>query len=229
MHALAILICLTNQMPSSMLATGERIPFLLEEGAVDPLAYWIGFNHVRGIGPARLRALLDSFGTVDAAWQAPADALREVGLDRRSLANLLQARAELDLADELAQGREAGVQVLTWEDPRYPERLKAINDPPPVLYVKGELRPEDDWAIAMVGTRHASAYGREVARLLATDLARAGVTIISGLARGIDASGASRGPGRGWPHDRRARLRCGHHLSVGEPASWPRRSSLKVL
>jgi DNA processing protein len=153
---------------------------------VDPLAYWIGFNRVRGIGPARLRALLDYFGTVDAAWEAPADALREVGLDRRSLTNLLQIRAGLDLAEELRKVREAGVQVFTWEDDSYPQRLKTISDSPPVLYARGELSPADDWALAMVGTRNASSYGREVARKLATELARAGVTIVSGLARGID-------------------------------------------
>lgn len=153
---------------------------------MDPLAYWIGFNKVRGIGPARLRALLDYFGAIEEAWHAPADALAEIGLDRRSAANLLQARAELDLAAELAKVRKSGVEVLTWEDTRYPERLRAINDPPPVIYIKGELRPTDDWAVALVGTRKATSYGREAARTLATDLARAGVTIVSGLARGID-------------------------------------------
>jgi DNA processing protein len=154
---------------------------------VNPLAYWIGFNKVRGIGPARLRALLDYFGAIEKAWTAPADALVEVGLDRRSLANLTKARGELDLAAELAKVEKAGVQVLTWEDSRYPQRLLNINDPPALLYLRGELLPTDDWAVAMVGTRKASAYGREAARTLATDLARAGVTIISGLARGIDA------------------------------------------
>ena len=153
---------------------------------MDPLAYWIGFNNVRGIGPARLTALLDVFGSVEAAWASPADALREIGLDRRSIANLVEARGELDLAAELETINRAGVQVLTWEDGRYPERLRQIDDPPPVLYVRGELRPADDWAVAIVGTRRASNYGREAARMLAADLARAGVTIISGLARGID-------------------------------------------
>jgi DNA processing protein len=155
---------------------------------VDPLGYWIGFNRVRGIGPARLRALLDYFSTIERAWHAPADALHEAGLDRRSLANLVQARKELDLSEELARIRRVGVEVLTWDDARYPERLEAINDPPPVLYVRGELLPADDWAVAMVGTRLATVYGKEAARRLGTDLARSGVTVISGLARGIDAT-----------------------------------------
>lgn len=154
---------------------------------MDLLAYWVGFNRVRGIGPARLRALLDAFGGIEDAWNASADALRQVGLDRRSITNLLEARRELDLSKELALLQSAGISVLTWEDPGYPARLLNIGDPPPVLYVLGELREEDEWAVAVVGTRTASAYGREAARVLASDLARAGITIVSGLARGIDA------------------------------------------
>lgn len=154
---------------------------------MDSLAYWIGFNKVRGIGPARLRALLDAFGDVERAWHAPAEALAGVGLDRRSLTNLLNARRDLDLAAELARVEASGVDALTWDDPRYPPRLLNIYDPPPVLFVRGDLRPDDDWAVAMVGTRHASTYGKEAARVLAADLVRAGVTIVSGLARGIDA------------------------------------------
>jgi DNA processing protein len=154
---------------------------------LEALAYWIGFNRVRGIGPARLRALLDRFGDIEAAWRAPADTLQEVGLDRRSISNLIEARGRLDLADELKRTRDAGIDILIWDDPRYPQRLLTIHDPPPVLYVLGELSPADDWGVAVVGTRNASTYGREAARALAGDLARAGVTIVSGLARGIDA------------------------------------------
>jgi DNA processing protein len=154
---------------------------------LDSLAYWIGFNKVRGIGSARLRALLDTFGSIDAAWHAPAEALRDVGLDRRSIQNLVEARGRLDLDAELARVRKAGMTVLTWDDPCYPVRLKAIGDPPPVLYLRGELLPQDDFGVAVVGTRALSNYGREAARSIAAGLAEAGVTVISGLARGIDA------------------------------------------
>ena len=78
------------------------------------------------------------------------------------------------------------MQALTWDDPTYPALLQQIPDAPPVLYIKGELTPADEWAVALVGTRKPTLYGREVARLLASELARNGVTVVSGLARGVD-------------------------------------------
>ncbi len=149
--------------------------------------YYVGFNLVRGIGPARLRMLIDAFGDVERAWHAPAEMLARVGLDRRSLENLLETRARVDLDRELQRVAAVGAHVLTWEDEAYPRLLAEIPDPPPVLYVRGELKPEDAWAVAVVGTRRASTYGREVTRRLVTVLAQSGVTIVSGLARGIDA------------------------------------------
>lgn len=148
--------------------------------------YWVGFNMVRGIGPARVRALLDYFGTLKDAWHAPAAELREAGLDRRSVENLLAARRSLDLEREMQRLERAGVQVFTWEDDDYPRRLCQIYNPPPVLYVRGTLLPQDEWAVAVVGTRRPTHYGREAARVLAGDLARQGVTVVSGLALGID-------------------------------------------
>jgi DNA processing protein len=151
------------------------------------LRYWIGFNIVCGIGPVRLRALLDHFGDIERAWHAPSGELRQAGLDRRSLENLLTARGQLDLDREVERVAAAGAQALTWESPSYPRLLREITAPPPVLYVKGTLTEEDAWAIAVVGTRRASTYGREVTRHLIKTLARSGITIVSGLARGIDA------------------------------------------
>ena len=79
------------------------------------------------------------------------------------------------------------IQVLTWDDDTYPRRLKEIENSPPVLYIRGELIADDQWAVAIVGTRRATAYGRQVAGALAETMARSGVTVVSGLARGIDA------------------------------------------
>ena len=153
---------------------------------MNDLRYWIGFNIVRGIGPMRLRALLDYFGDVERAWHAPVEGLRRTGLDSRSLKNLLAARSTLDLERELERIAATGARVLTWESPDYPRLLHEIAAPPPVLYVKGTLTEEDAWAMAVVGTRRASTGGREVTRRLATTLACSGITIVSGLARGID-------------------------------------------
>jgi len=149
--------------------------------------YWIGFNMVRGIGPAKVQALLDHFGDLRLAWQATDDELRAAGLDSRALQSFLTARLELDLDAELARLERAGVRLITWHSPDYPELLKNVYHPPPVLYLRGALAPADAWAVAIVGTRRATAYGKEAARHLADSLARAGVTVVSGLARGIDA------------------------------------------
>jgi DNA processing protein len=153
---------------------------------VSDLRYWVGFNRVSGIGPLRLRALLDAYGSIERAWHASAEQLSHAGLDSRSVKNLVRARSELDLDQELARIDAVDAQVLTWETPHYPHLLLQTSAPPPVLYVKGDLREEDAWAVAVVGTRRASTYGREVTRRLAGALARNGITVVSGLARGID-------------------------------------------
>jgi DNA processing protein len=153
---------------------------------MDDLRYWIGFNLTPGIGPARLRALLDYFGAIGRAWEAPADELRQAGLDSRSIQSLIAARGRLDLERELRRVEEAEADVLTWDDPRYPRLLRKIDGAPPVLYVRGALEEADDWALAVVGTRRATSYGREATRRLVGPLAEAGLTIVSGLALGVD-------------------------------------------
>jgi len=150
------------------------------------LRYWIGLNRVQGIGATRLRALLDYFGDLETAWNAPIHDLQQAGLDKRSLANLVKLRGEIDLEAEVAKVHRLGLQVLTWDDPDYPRSLRQVYNAPPLLYVRGRLERRDEWAVAIVGTRQASAYGREATRLLAGGLARAGVTIVSGMASGVD-------------------------------------------
>jgi DNA processing protein len=149
--------------------------------------YWVGFNLVKGIGAVRLQALREHFGDLSVAWQAPLDALHAAGLSPKIAERVLQIRASLNLDKYMARLDAQGIQILTWEDELYPRRLKEIDQPPPVLYMRGELRPEDFWSVAVVGTRRVSAYGRQVADELAMYLANNGVTVISGLARGVDA------------------------------------------
>jgi DNA processing protein len=152
----------------------------------DDLRYWVGFNLVRGIGPVRLRALIETFGTIEAAWTASEAALRSTKLNDRATDNLLQVRRQCNLDAILTQIDHLDIHVLTWDSPDYPPLLAQVADAPPVLYARGTITPGDEWAVAMVGTRRASVYGREVARRLAEELGRNGVTVVSGLARGID-------------------------------------------
>jgi DNA processing protein len=148
--------------------------------------YWVGFNVVPAIGPAKVRALLDYFGDLETAWQAGAGNLKQAGLDRRAINNLIKMRAQLDLDAEMERLERHQITFLTWEDDQYPSLLRQIYGPPPVLYVRGTLLPDDEWAVAVVGTRKATMYGKQVAQTLSQAIARSRVTVVSGLARGID-------------------------------------------
>lgn len=149
--------------------------------------YWLGFNLVAGIGTSKLQALLDYFGSPAAAWQATDAEMQRLGLDKRARENLAKSRTELDLDAKLAELEQAGVQLLHWDSPQYPAYLKEIPAPPPVLYMRGRFDERDQMAVAIVGTRRLTSYGRQMTRDLTAGLVRHGVTIVSGLARGIDA------------------------------------------
>jgi DNA processing protein len=153
---------------------------------MDSKACWVGFNLVRGIGAVRVRALLDFFGSLEIAWQAPTDALQAAGLSPKLIENLAHVQAE-NLAERAWEyTQRKNIQVLTWDDPEYPARLKQIDQPPPVLYVRGTLTEQDDFAVAMVGTRMITGYGRQVTADIAACLAHNGLTVVSGMARGVD-------------------------------------------
>ncbi|MBC8074998.1 MAG: DNA-protecting protein DprA, partial [Chloroflexales bacterium] len=152
------------------------------------LRYYLAFNMVNGIGPARLARLVERCGSLEAAWNASPLQLMQAGLDTRSSAALIAARQTLDIDHEQARAEELGVRLLCIEDPDYPTLLSHAPGAPPLLYVRGTLLPKDDWSLAVVGTRAPSPYGREATRRLVGDLAGAGLTIVSGLALGIDAA-----------------------------------------
>ncbi|GAB4484872.1 MAG: DNA-processing protein DprA [Anaerolineales bacterium] len=155
---------------------------------MDDRRFWVGFSLVKGIGAVRLQALLNAFGDLESAWNASAFELSGAGLGPKIAERVLLARQQVNLDAYLASVDSAGISILTWNDPQYPARLKQIDQPPPVLYLRGALIAEDDWAVAIVGTRAISPYGRQVTEEIASVLAGNGVTIISGLARGVDAA-----------------------------------------
>lgn len=152
----------------------------------DDAMYWAGFHRVPFVGPTRIERLLRRFGSLERAWNATPGELRAV-LDERAVENVLKTRSTIVLDAEMDRYQRAGIAVISRVDPSYPRLLAQIPAPPPVLYVRGELLPRDEVAVAIVGTRRATAYGREVTSRLAADLAAAGITIVSGLARGVDA------------------------------------------
>lgn len=155
---------------------------------MDTRCYYIGFNLVKGIGAVRLKSLIDFFGRIDIAWQAPVDALNATGLPSSVIENMISIREKADLEKILEKSLSSGIQVITWDDPGYPVRLKTIDQSPPVIFIRGELSLDDDWAVGIVGTRRMTVYGRQVTEELASFLGANHITVISGLARGVDAA-----------------------------------------
>jgi len=141
-----------------------------------------------GIGPIVFARLLVHFGDAETALGISAGQLRTVhGIGRETVERIARSRDAARVAAEIEAAAEHGLRIICQADPDYPEGLKRIADPPIVLYVKGELLPTDALAIAIVGTRRCTIYGSEQARRFGELLAQAGFTIVSGLARGIDA------------------------------------------
>ena len=202
--------------------TQELLPLEPDDG--DPLLAALRLALVPGVGPVTRQALLERFGSAEAVLAAAPSQLREVaGVGTTLARKIVAANDEVDAERELRLCREHGVAILADTDPAYPRLLREIHNPPAFLFVHGELKPEDALAVAIVGTRHASTYGRQQAERLAAGLARAGLTIVSGLARGIDAAA------------HRAALQAGGRtlavlgsgvLNVYPPEhkDWPRRS-----
>jgi len=150
------------------------------------IKYWVGFSLIPGIGRVKYAQLESHFGGLEGAWKASEADLRQAGLDSSPIHTISLWRPRISLDDEMEKLDRHGVKAVTCHDAEYPSRLKEIYDYPPILYIRGNLLPEDEWCLAIVGTRRATVYGRQVTDELVTDLARNKITIVSGLARGID-------------------------------------------
>lgn len=150
------------------------------------LAYWLALRRA-GLGSTNFALLLARFGNIESAWAASNERLASAGLDAQYLRAVSKAKQAFDAEHEIELMMKHGAHALTWLDESYPQSLRDIPQSPPVIFVRGVLGPQFEQAVAVVGTRHVTPYGRQAAEHFCTVLARSGVTIISGLARGVDA------------------------------------------
>ncbi len=155
--------------------------------------YWLALSLIPGVRTADLYRLAEHFESPKEVFLAPLEELGQVeDLNPKIAAKVKEFDWEPAVKKELAQIEQQGVSIITLDDAEYPEHLKSIFDPPLALYVKGDIRPQDYYSIAIVGSRRNTSYGRMLAEELAFKLAECGLTVVSGMARGID-SAAHRG------------------------------------
>lgn len=148
--------------------------------------YWLALNLIPALTPRKFHLLLGHFPSVRAIWEATPAELKGVPGFERSVEGFLRGRARVDPERELAELTKLGLGFLTLLEPGYPRPLRSIENPPPVLYLKGDYQERDELAIAIVGTRQCTTYGQLAAERLARELASFGFTVVSGLALGID-------------------------------------------
>ncbi len=166
----------------------------------DKIEDWLALSMIPGIGATRCQKLLNHFGSPQAILGANLEELRHIGgIGEYTARQIVNYKDKLDIEKEISRIKKRKISVVTFSDDNYPANLRSIFDPPIVLYVKGKLLPEDRIAIAVVGTRRPTTYGKMVAEKLSRELAEREVSVVSGLARGIDTcahKGALSGGGR---------------------------------
>jgi len=161
--------------------------YVLPKVVETDLARWVALSRVQGLGCVSFKKLAGHFGDPTEALSASTAALAEIsGLDQSVIDGLRNFSAWDEAEKEIIRAEKAAVKIVPFTDSSYPARLRMIPDPPPLLYLKGEIRREDEKAVAVVGSRSTSDYGRRVARDLCRGLASLGFTVVSGMARGID-------------------------------------------
>ena len=152
----------------------------------EDLAYWVATSAIPGVGTATFNYLLHRFKTLKQFWLASDEQIRKLKIDAKTRESVIEFRQKVEPKIYLEKVYEVGIKVVSVVDRDYPANLRQVSDAPPVLYFRGTLLPADDLAIAVVGARHATVYGRQVTEKLVSSLVASGLVIVSGLARGID-------------------------------------------
>lgn len=150
------------------------------------IPYLLALHSIDGLGPIRLKAIIDYFKDPKLAWEANVGEMRKIGIPQPTIDLFAETRKKLDPPAYAESIKEAGILWITIFDENYPKLLKQIYDPPIVLYYKGEISPGDENAIAIVGSRKMTGYGKVVTQTFTSRLSMAGLTIVSGLATGVD-------------------------------------------
>ncbi len=150
--------------------------------------YWLALSFISGLGSTLIRRLIERFGTPEAVFHASKRELLEIeGLGEKLVEKIKDGPEERLIERELSLLKGVGGDIITIKDANYPKRLREIYDPPPILYIRGNLKEDDELAISIVGSRKTNPYGRWITEKISRELARNGITIVSGMARGIDA------------------------------------------
>ncbi|MEM9445796.1 MAG: DNA-processing protein DprA [Verrucomicrobiota bacterium] len=154
---------------------------------MDKRSAYVILNGIRLVGPVRVAKMRQVLGSVEAILTTPASRLAQIdGIGQKVADTISDWQLCFDLEKELDDAKALGLEVIHYEDDRYPVKLREIYDPPLVLYIKGDPSCLEKMSIAVVGSRHTSYYGGEVAKKLSYQMAYSGISIVSGLARGID-------------------------------------------
>jgi len=154
---------------------------------MDEIKYWLSLAKIESIGPIKFQKILDFYPNLKNFWFSDLGSIIEAGIEPKLAAEIIANRKKIDPDEEWQAVNKLGISIITLNDTNYPKLLKEIYAPPPLLYCFGQLSLDKDYPLAVVGTRKITAYGRQVTARLAGDLAAAGLTVISGLALGVDA------------------------------------------
>lgn len=152
----------------------------------DDLKYYIAFNQDQDLGARTMQKLLHHFSSMDEAWHADVKKYQKCLFPEKIINKIMALKAKIDPNEELKKVEKLNIRVISVNDPQYPHLLKEIPDPPALLYIRGELLPQDKLSVAVVGAREYTYYGRQALEKLVPPLVESGITIVSGLALGID-------------------------------------------
>jgi len=151
------------------------------------MKYLNALNKINGTGPQKMKMLLSFFGSFEKAWQASTEELMQSGIGEKLAEKIDRERKDINPDEEWAKLEKANIRMITWDSDEYPRLLREINNPPYILYIRGDFDLNSMPMISIVGSRKFTAYGSQVASTFARDLAQAGICVVSGMALGIDA------------------------------------------